>query len=191
MARRVDQRLIIRPDCGGLESAGAFYFGNATGCTRACSLRIQATRSIPNSYCNSKLLLPLMPGRWPEEALRVRSARAPAVHPASCPVIPAAAMARRARASAAVPPDADCPADLRAAARLVFPASPAGFRAVQSAFTITERIPRSSNRNLVIPACGRPLQCCGRRDRARMRRNNWGDNAREFRARRCRARPLR
>jgi hypothetical protein len=28
--RRIDQRLIIRPECGGLEKADAFYFMNAT-----------------------------------------------------------------------------------------------------------------------------------------------------------------
>ena len=40
--RQVDQRLIIRPHCGGCENESAFYFVDAMGWAREYSLRIQA-----------------------------------------------------------------------------------------------------------------------------------------------------
>ena len=41
MLRPVDQQPVIGPDCGGRESANAFYFIRAIGCVCFCSLRIQ------------------------------------------------------------------------------------------------------------------------------------------------------
>jgi hypothetical protein len=63
--RQIDQRPIIRPDCGGLENADAFYFDDATGCMRDCSLRIQATVSNPISHCPLRLIGGRVRRMWP------------------------------------------------------------------------------------------------------------------------------
>jgi hypothetical protein len=39
--RRIDQQIIIGPDCGGLRNAEAFYFNRAMPCARNYSLRVQ------------------------------------------------------------------------------------------------------------------------------------------------------
>jgi hypothetical protein len=49
--RQVDQRLIIRPHCGGCVKRKRFYFVDAMGWAREYSLRIQAVLSKPNSPC--------------------------------------------------------------------------------------------------------------------------------------------
>ena len=123
--------------------------------TRACflfrwrnGLNAQLFIAHSGDASNSELKISLMPGRSLDWGWRAHSARAPAVRQASCPAIPAAAMARRVHASAAAPLGWDYPADIRAAARLACPVSPAVFRAVRLASTITEPTPRCSRRNL-------------------------------------------
>jgi hypothetical protein len=55
--------------------------------------------------------------------------------------------------------------------------------------TITMSALRCSRRvNCFMPANGRPLRCCGRRDHARRHHSSWGDNARGRRVGRCRGR---
>jgi hypothetical protein len=149
--RRVDQRLIIRPDCGGRQNANAIYFDGIMGCMRNCSLRIQTmlsnraftlspVASLRRWYGDS-VASPTSPTnrncrhRLQAKAWLGRLVRAPVVRPASCPAAPAVAAVRRAHASVAAPPAGDCPADPPAAVPSDGPVSPAGFLAVRSAST--------------------------------------------------------
>jgi len=110
--RRVDQRLIVRPDCGGLQNANAIYFDSITGCMRSCSLRIQTMLSNRTFTLSPVASLRRWYGvlaaclksrncrhRFQAEARSDRSVRGPAVRPASCPVTPLAATARRVHVS--------------------------------------------------------------------------------------------
>lgn len=139
-SRRVDQWLIIRPDCGGLQNANAIYFDSITGCMRNCSLRIQTMLS--NRSFTSSPVASLR--RWREDSaaapagwqrrhrLQVevrpdRSVRATANRPASCRATPPAAAARRVRAPGQALPGAGCREESPAEAQSVYPAWPAGF----------------------------------------------------------------
>jgi hypothetical protein len=146
--RRVDQRLIIRPDCGGRQNANAIYFDGVMGCMRSCSLRIQTMLSNRTFTLSPVASLRRWYGdsvasptsrkcrhRLQVKAWLDRLVRAPVVRPASCPAIPAVAAVRRAHASVAEPPAGDCPADPPAAVQSGGPVSPAGFLAVRSAST--------------------------------------------------------
>jgi hypothetical protein len=145
--RRVDQRLIIRLDCGGRQNANAIYFDGIMGCMRNCSLRIQTmlsnraftlspvaslrrwygdSASPTNRKCRHRLQV---------KAWLDRLVRAPAVRRASCPAAPAAAAVRRVHASVAAPPAGDCRADPPAGVQSGGPVSRAGFPAVRLAST--------------------------------------------------------
>jgi len=46
-----DQRISVRPDCGGLQRLACFYFRGRNVQVRGCSLRIQTVVSNPMSHC--------------------------------------------------------------------------------------------------------------------------------------------
>jgi hypothetical protein len=146
--RRVDQRLIIRPDCGGRQNANAIYFDGVMGCMGNYSLRIQTmlsnraftlspVASLRRWYgdsvaspTNRKCRHRLQAKAWLD-----RPVRAPVVRPAFCPATPVVAAVRRAHALVAAPPAGECPADPPAAVQSGGPVSPVGFLAVRLAST--------------------------------------------------------
>ena len=116
------ERLIIRPDCGGLQMVGWFLFHRRNGLHASLFIARSGEAFIRPSRIGGRI------GRaWG------RSARVSATHPASCPATPAVVAAGRVHGSVAAPPGEDCPEDSPAAARSVVPVSPAVSPAVRSA----------------------------------------------------------
>jgi hypothetical protein len=96
----------VRPDCGGLQRRTCFYSGHRKAqCVLVhCAFR----RSFWPANRRSA-------HRW-EKAYAALAVRAPAIHPACCPVARQAAAARRDPAGAAAPQAVDFPAGFPAAA---------------------------------------------------------------------------
>jgi hypothetical protein len=102
----------VRPDCGGLQRRTCFYFGHRKA---QCLLVHCAFR---RSFCPANQRYA---HRW-EKAYSAPAVRAPAIHPACCPVARQAAAARRDPAAAAAPQAVDFPAGFPAAAPTAAPA---------------------------------------------------------------------
>jgi hypothetical protein len=156
--RRGDQRIDVRPDCGGTQRRTCIYFSMRKAPIRSCSLRIQGMLS-KRHFTLSPAAHPMHPDSDRAQNPLDRSFRrsrarvcadlpvlAPAIPPACGPAIRRAVAARRAPAPAAAPRAEGRRAGFPAAARSDCPASPAGFRADRSASValFAETQPRAS-----------------------------------------------
>ena len=115
------ERLIIRPDCGGLQMVGWFLFHRRNGLHASLFIARSDGAFIWSS------------DRWRDWECWGRSARVSVTRPASCPATPAVVVADRVHGGVVAPPGADYPEDSPAAALSVVPASPAVSPAGRSA----------------------------------------------------------
>ena len=156
------------------------------------SLRVQASVSSSGH-----------PDRWRDWACAGRSVRASATRPASCPATPAVVVAGRVHARWWHLRTRIARRTLRRRLGRLSRCRRRYLRRfdrhhVSRSFSSRSdngddrargsRAIRKWNRQPAMPARGKRLRCCGRRDRARTRRNSSDGNARGFRARRCRVR---
>src|SRR5207248_5632555 len=107
------ERLIIRPDCGGLQRVGWFLFHWRNG--------LHASIFIARS--GEAIIRP--PDRWRDWGCSGRSARVSVTHPASCPATPAVVVGDRVHGAVVAHPGEECPAGSPVAARVAVPVSPA------------------------------------------------------------------
>jgi hypothetical protein len=115
------ERLIIRPDCGGLQMVGWFLFHWRNGLHASLFIARSGGAFMWSS------------DRWRDWECGGRSGRVSVTHPASCPATPAVVVVDRVHGVVVAPPGEDYPEDSPAAARLVVLVSPAVSPAVRSA----------------------------------------------------------